>query len=661
MASGFLGKGATARAYKLGSDVTKDKFDDGIEEVDKIILYCGNQAPVVIKTPDEITEIRNFINNQGGFIAKVFYDSKRTATESFYSEVKKTELVNGLYETKANIDNYLTTIPLKYKTHDIIGVRYYKGDKVLLNVLFNKICNNNFYKDKIDIIQFCKDILESLIILNGKGYRHNDIKIDNIVICDGKFKLIDWGLCSKLDDYYGDGRGGHFASTNPIKQRLGGLHDQTFLGINFIQNVFDNELDYLEKHRNRNFFGNKVIWDAGYGPIPGEELGKAITPAGYQLYRRTLELRRKEYNDLVREHYSNKPVLQRDKGIQYLKDKFRETFDVYMLGMCVLTLVVPGRCLIDINLWESRKQFVWLAKIFGAKFSKAVIRSPQDHHMRLASVYEQPDEAVKIVEKFTSLTEPMNPTKALEWIENTFQRCEMSDNDRVDAFDKSTEGVTEQTCYEKNGCWGSPKDGRNTKNNGEPIPWCYLKKINPVYSMYFDKKEEVEAFEIEELAKMYPLAREAILTPEGRHFIESEKPSYGVDDSRKTPKERFDLMKTIFPKLEVWVPFIKEMAKKYPLAYEAAYTSEGQKRLSKAPLPERFRSFMESLQQRYSGLDDRNVNDRVLYHKELFPELEAMLVEELAKAKKKGGTKKTASKARRSKRRLIATKTKKRR
>ena len=97
----------------------------------------------------------------------------------------------------------------------------------------------------------------------------------------------------------------------------------------------------------------------------------------------------------------------------------------------------------------------------------------------------------KILEKVTPLMpmsrRPMNPNeeqqfaKAVEAHKAALEAdkdaaCEMSDNDRVDAFDQGTEGVTEQTCYQKNGCWGSPKDGRNTKNNGEPIPWCYLKK-----------------------------------------------------------------------------------------------------------------------------------------------------------------------------------------
>lgn len=42
-----------------------------------------------------------------------------------------------------------------------------------------------------------KDILNNIITLQDKNYVHCDIKADNIMICDGKAKLIDWDLAIK--------------------------------------------------------------------------------------------------------------------------------------------------------------------------------------------------------------------------------------------------------------------------------------------------------------------------------------------------------------------------------------------------------------------------------------------------------------------------------
>ena len=42
---------------------------------------------------------------------------------------------------------------------------------------------------------------------------HNDIKLDNIVYCDGKYKLIDWGASNELSVH----KRGSLLGTNPIR------------------------------------------------------------------------------------------------------------------------------------------------------------------------------------------------------------------------------------------------------------------------------------------------------------------------------------------------------------------------------------------------------------------------------------------------------------
>ena len=641
--SGFLGRGATAKVYKLGSDVTMNKFDDGIGDVKMIKLYCDDKAPVVITISGEITEIRNFINNQEGFIAKVFYghDKTGTAEDLFYSETSMTKLVNGLYGTEANIDNYLTTIPLKYQTRNIIGVQYIGSNtQVLLNVLFNKICNNKFYKDKIDIIKFCKDILESLIILNGKGYRHNDIKIDNIVNCDGKFKLIDWGYCRPLDKYIEEG---DYASVSPIKQRLGGLWKKDLVKLRnmfaidprltgstkedaareqagwnlalrtltskmpqtvrnlaktaenltrnrFSTNQANGRLRHtLQKDIIRHVFDHELRILQGrehdYGPIPGE-----IKGGTHQLYASTLVRRAAEYNKILNEKRPN------DND---LKAKFRETLDVYMLGMCVLTLVVPGRSLIDIGGAESKRFYAQGQIPEGAVSS----RPPQLHHMRLASVHEQPAEAKEIVGKFTSLTNPMNPTEALKWIENTFQ--------------------------------------------------------SPVYSMYFDTKEEVDAFEgnLAAVAQNTNASSDANATGVPTQNRGANANRGATATGVPTQNSNAEANPTEVPTQNrgahaTDVPTQNSNAEANPT--ETDKEREKREKREKKEREEREKKERETRKKE----EKKEKKEEENKEKKKEKEEEKKKTEE---KKKKGGTKKTASKARRSKRRLIATKTKKRR
>ena len=68
--------------------------------------------------------------------------------------------------------------------------------------------------------KFIKDIYESLLILQKNNFIHNDIKADNVIYCDNKYKLIDWDLA---DGYYSrfksfvKGSGGNFLFNHPIK------------------------------------------------------------------------------------------------------------------------------------------------------------------------------------------------------------------------------------------------------------------------------------------------------------------------------------------------------------------------------------------------------------------------------------------------------------
>jgi hypothetical protein len=63
------------------------------------------------------------------------------------------------------------------------------------------------------------DLLESLAVLQKAKYLHNDIKLDNIVLCGNRYKLIDWGRAGPFKDIIQ----GTLIGTNPVKWYLMGV------------------------------------------------------------------------------------------------------------------------------------------------------------------------------------------------------------------------------------------------------------------------------------------------------------------------------------------------------------------------------------------------------------------------------------------------------
>jgi serine/threonine protein kinase len=133
--------------------------------------------------------------------------------------------------------------------------------------------------------KFVNDILVSLSKKDSKS--HNDIKLDNIVRCSKRYKLIDWGLAADN----GTILNGNLACTSPIRF-------------------------YLARYPAvvaRNLFTAK------------ESRATRSTPAFQDVYNRVL----KEFNEEI-------GSLNRTQ----LLYKFKNTFDVFMFGMTCLYAVI---------------------------------------------------------------------------------------------------------------------------------------------------------------------------------------------------------------------------------------------------------------------------------------------------------------------------------
>ena len=140
------------------------------------------------------SEILDLIKDNTSIIVKKFkyiYINKNF----FNNELEGFKQLIKIYGEK-NINKYTAIKPLfNYKGYNIYGLssgyNYYT---------FNELCNKTIDKIKMDqnlFNKFIKDILKSIKILKKNKYIHYDIKPDNIMYCNNRFKLIDWELSKK--------------------------------------------------------------------------------------------------------------------------------------------------------------------------------------------------------------------------------------------------------------------------------------------------------------------------------------------------------------------------------------------------------------------------------------------------------------------------------
>ncbi len=152
-------------------------------DLESEITLVGLDQNIVVK----IREISDLVSK---YIIKIYFDEKNFLSES---KIVK-ELINiGV------VEDYIT-----YKDNKYYAI--YNGKKYgMLKIKCRNTLENYKIESKLDdgvpLKQMCKDILKEIFILQMNNYTHCDIKADNIMMCDGKFKLIDWDLCVHTPSY----------------------------------------------------------------------------------------------------------------------------------------------------------------------------------------------------------------------------------------------------------------------------------------------------------------------------------------------------------------------------------------------------------------------------------------------------------------------------
>jgi serine/threonine protein kinase len=275
-----LGEGIVGIVYETGCSVEGESFCKLLNKItfDKVELYGLNGQIKVVSSDvfksaleNNDTSVSKIIKNTGTFIS--------TTKETFLNEVRENRDI-ALKFGKRSSKEYLTTTGIDVDGFATIGAII--GSTTPVYVVFNELCNPDY---PMNIKHFVNDILLSMT-KNPKN--HNDIKLDNIVMCPKRYKLIDWGKAADKDQIII----GNSAGTSPIRNYIRGF--PAIVSVNL--------------------FARKIN----------------------ARIRNSLAFR-EVYNRVISE---TKAELATSPTRKQLMNKYRDTFDVFMFGMTVLYAVI---------------------------------------------------------------------------------------------------------------------------------------------------------------------------------------------------------------------------------------------------------------------------------------------------------------------------------
>lgn len=145
--------------------------------------------------------------NRAHLIAKLFTSSSdRVRREGFLRELRVNARVCDIYKAQASRFTALAKLDLSHlfgKEHKVSGSRGVAGVVIKKDgksdyFVLGKRCDSELsqvhaYVGMTDAL--VRQVLASLQVLHGAGMLHADIHESNIMMCDSRFKLVDWEKC----------------------------------------------------------------------------------------------------------------------------------------------------------------------------------------------------------------------------------------------------------------------------------------------------------------------------------------------------------------------------------------------------------------------------------------------------------------------------------
>lgn len=288
----LLGKGAHGITYNVGCNNTDKTICSILSRlvVSEAILFDENGDPHIITDTTDLHNFEQYLDTSKDKIAKILinheYLGETHVEQEFHNELNENLKINAIYGSHS--ENYTTIGPVaRFNSINVYGAIVKDNKKTGTYILFGNKCSKKGSMTVTDLDNYIIDILESIIILQSNNYAHNDIKLDNTVLCGSKYKLIDWGVSGSIDEI----KVGTLLGTSPVKWYINGLT-----------------------------------------PLLAES---AIT---YRTHERYWNFARSEpftfINNRIVEQFNKLLAETSDKAV--LKERFKNSFDIFMLGMTIL-------------------------------------------------------------------------------------------------------------------------------------------------------------------------------------------------------------------------------------------------------------------------------------------------------------------------------------
>jgi len=267
-------KGAVMELYNNDND-DKETLYNNLSKANprKIKLIGIDKSIKVNKT--QLNDILDLIKkNESSTLAKKFL------FRSFFFGSNKNNFINELngYKSlikifKNDISKYTTVKKgFTFNNTDIYGIHFNNNYYIFLEKCYKTLENINF--DAKLINKCIKDVFEILEILYNNNYIHNDIKPDNIILCNNRFKLIDWESSNYIKNQaytFINSKNGNLVFNHPIKfYRIGipyliykYIYDAEFITYKYLYNLkippiisseveksFNNVIKYYKTNKN---------------------------------------------------------------------------------------------------------------------------------------------------------------------------------------------------------------------------------------------------------------------------------------------------------------------------------------------------------------------------------------------------------------------------
>ncbi len=232
---------------------------------EKIILYGSKKK---IKLHNAFNEILNLLEDKTDYIVKKFKRGNiflGNAKINFNNEMKSIKRLFKIYGD--DISKYTAIKPIfKYNNIDIYAISYSNHFYIFQEKCFKTIDKINFTQTEFD--KMINDIYESLLILQKNNFMHNDIKADNIIYCENKYKLIDWELAYSVRARYKSfikGSGGNFLFNHPYKFYNLGIPLFIYNFFNYIFKKIDfNSNSWIYKLKSYKMMNEKIVKSAKF-------------------------------------------------------------------------------------------------------------------------------------------------------------------------------------------------------------------------------------------------------------------------------------------------------------------------------------------------------------------------------------------------------------